>query len=551
MGVAGRPADGLDQRALVAQEALLVGIEDRHQGDLRNIQALPQQVDAHQHIELAQAQVADDLHPLHGIDVRVQVAYPHVMLVQVLGKVLGHALGQGGHQHPLFYGGAQADLREQVVHLGGGRADLQLRVEQAGGAHHLLHHLAGVLRLVGTRRRRDEDGLGADRLPLLELHGAVVQRRGEPEAVLHQGLLAGAVALVHAPHLGNADVALVDEEQGVVGQVVEEGGRRLAGVAPGEVAGVVLDAVAVAQLQHHLDVVEGALLQALGLHQAVMLAQPLEALDQLRLDGIDGAEDGLPGRDVVGLGVDRHPRHLAPHLAGQGVEEADGVDLVIEELDAHRLLVGVRRVDIDDVAAHPVGAAPEVHVVAGVLQLRQAAQEPALVDQLAAGEVQAHLQVLVGVPQAVDRRHRHHDQRIAALQQRLGGGEAHLLDVVVDGGILLDEGVRRRHIGLGLVVVVVGDEVLDGVVGKERLEFTVELRRQGLVGRHDDGRALQALDHVGHGEGLAGAGDPEQGLVGQPRLEPAHQAVDGRGLVAGGLELRGEAKGSAHGVSVG
>ena len=57
---------------------------------------------------------------------------------------------------------------------------------------------------------------------------------------------------------------------------------------------------------------------------------------------------------------------------------------------------------------------------------------------------------------------------------------------------LLDVGVGARHVGLGLVVVVVGDEVLDRVVGEEALELAVELGGQRLVGREDQRRALGA-----------------------------------------------------------
>ncbi len=38
--VAGRPADGLDEGRLAPQETLLVGIQDGHQRDLRQVQAL-------------------------------------------------------------------------------------------------------------------------------------------------------------------------------------------------------------------------------------------------------------------------------------------------------------------------------------------------------------------------------------------------------------------------------------------------------------------------------------------------------------------------------
>jgi hypothetical protein len=53
---------------------------------------------------------------------------------------------------------------------------------------------------------------------------------------------------------------------------------------------------------------------------------------------------------------------------------------------------------------------------------------------------------------------------------------AHAVDLLVDGRVLLDIGVGARDIGLGLVVVVVRDEILDRVLREEALELAVELR---------------------------------------------------------------------------
>jgi hypothetical protein len=109
--VAGRAADRLDERGLRAQEALLVGVEDGDQRHLGQVEALAQQVDADEHVELAQPQVAQDLDALDGVDLGVQVAHPHPLLEQVVGEVLGHLLGERGDQHPLVaLGDALADL---------------------------------------------------------------------------------------------------------------------------------------------------------------------------------------------------------------------------------------------------------------------------------------------------------------------------------------------------------------------------------------------------------------------------------------------------------
>src|SRR5436190_10414260 len=71
--VAGGATHGLDQRRVGAQEALLVGVEDRHQRHLGKVEALTQQVDTDEHVELAEAKRAQDLDPLERVDLAVQV----------------------------------------------------------------------------------------------------------------------------------------------------------------------------------------------------------------------------------------------------------------------------------------------------------------------------------------------------------------------------------------------------------------------------------------------------------------------------------------------
>ena len=99
-----------------------------------------------------------------------------------------------------------------------------------------------------------------------------------------------------------------------------------------------------------------------------------------------------------------------------------------------------------------------------------------------------------------------------------------------------------RDIGLRLVVVVVGDEILHGVVGEKLLKLRAQLGRQGLVVGQHQRRPLHRLDNLGHGKGLAGAGDPQQNLLFQSVFNALRQLGDGLGLVAGGLILRNHLK---------
>ena len=131
---------------------------------------------------------------------------------------------------------------------------------------------------------------------------------------------------------------------------------------------------------------------------------------------------------------------------------------------------------------------------------------------LALLEREGHRRIGLDRADAVDARHRGDDDDVVALEQRARRRVAHAVDLLVDRGILLDIGVGARDIGFRLVVVVIGDEIFDRVVGEEALELAVELRGQRLVRRQDQRRALRRLDHLGHGEGLARAGDAEQHL---------------------------------------
>ena len=70
-------------------------------------------------------------------------------------------------------------------------------------------------------------------------------------------------------------------------------------------------------------------------------------------------------------------------------------------------------------------------------------------------------------------------------------------------------------IGLRLVVVVVGHKVLHGVFREKLPELLAQLGGQCLiVGQHQCG-TLHLLDDLGHGVGLAGAGNALEHLLPQ------------------------------------
>src|SRR5207302_1727867 len=118
-------------------------------------------------------------------------------------------------------------------------------------------------------------------------------------------------------------------------------------------------------------------------------------------------------------------------LAGERIERRQLVDVVAEQLDAEPRLL-VRRVDLDDVAADAERAAPEIMVVALVLDLDELAQNLVAADPLPALERQQHAVVRLGRAEAVDARHAGDDDDVAALEERPRRREAHAIDLLVD-----------------------------------------------------------------------------------------------------------------------
>ncbi len=467
-------------------------------------------------------------------------------LLEIAGQLLGHPLGERRDQYPLVALGPEFDLADQVVDLVGRGPNLDLRIQQPCGPNHLFdHHPLRLVELVVGRRGAHVDRLRHQRLELLELQRAVVDGRRKTEPVLHEVLFPGVVAAVHGPDLRDGDMALVDNHQKILREVVQQAERTGSGQSAVEVARVVLDAGTVAQLFDHFEVVFDALFEPLGVLHLAALDEEVVLGREVVLDLDDGRVDAVAGGDEDVGRVDRDAVELREPLAG---ERVDGVDLFDRVAPLHDPIgfVAVGHVDVDRVARHAEGAPAELRVVARVEAVHQ------LVQELLARKVFALFQVdRVGVEvrrvaDPVEARHgAHHHHVVAAGEQRTGGAQAEFLDFVVDREVLFDVGVRGGEVGLRLVVVVVRDEVFDGIVGKETPELAVELGGQGFVVAQDQGRFSDVPDDVGHREGLARAGDSEEGVVARALAERTGQLGDRLGLVARRREVG--VKGEVHG----
>ena len=87
------------------------------------------------------------------------------------------------------------------------------------------------------------------------------------------------------------------------------------------------------------------------------------------------------------------------------------------------------------------------------------------------------------------------------------------LDLFVNRGVFLDICIALRHIRLGLIVVVVRDEVDHSVIGKELFELARKLSGERFIGGHDQRRLSQGLNSLCHREGLARTSHAQQNLI--------------------------------------
>ncbi len=355
-----------------------------------------------------------------------------------------------------------------------GLANFDLGIDKPGGTDQLLDHQPiGLLELVVAGGRRNIYRLIDQPLPFLEVQRPVVERGREPEAELDQSPLARSVAAVHPAELRDGDVALVDEHQVVVREIIQQRGRRLSRRAAGQMARIVLDSGAESHLGQQFQIVQRALLQALSFEQPVVRAKEFEPLLELGADIPDRDFHPVGGRYVMRGGIDRDALELANHLAAQRIDLVQRLDLIAEKLDPHRPALFIGREHLDRVAAHAEGPAMEIVVVALVPDIHQLAQHPVAIESLPLLDKHQHVEVHFRLAKPVDAGDRGDDQNIVALQQGFGRRMAQLVDLVVDAGVLLDIGVGGRNVGFGLIVVVIRNEVADRVFRKQALEFVV------------------------------------------------------------------------------
>ena len=137
------------------------------------------------------------------------------------------------------------------------------------------------------------------------------------------------------------------------------------------------------------------------------------------------------------------------------------------------------------------------------------------------------------------------DDDVAALEERTRGAHAQLVELVVDGGFLVDINVGGRNVGFRLIKIVVADEIFDGVLREKRFELVIKLRGESFVVRKHERGPVESFDQLGYCKCFAGARYAEEHLMLFAAFNAARKLFNGRGLittwliVAAQLEVHG------------
>ena len=229
--------------------------------------------------------------------------------------------------------------------------------------------------------------------------------------------------------------------------------------------------------------------------------------------------------------IDARRLELLQGRKGDGVDVTERLDFVSPQPDAERVFF-VGEPDIDRIAPHAKGAAFERGVFAVVLDIDELGREFRRFDNIADFENNGEILIVFRRAQTVDAAYACDDNNVVAAHERTGRREAHAVDLVVNGRIFFDIDIRLRNIGFRLIVVVIADEIRDGVVRKERFKFFVELSRERFIMREYERRTLQLLNDVCHRKRFSGPRYAHERLAFRACAESVDELLDRLRLIS-------------------
>ena len=262
-------------------------------------------------------------------------------------------------------------------------------------------------------------------------------------------------------------MAFIDECDEVLREIVYQAERPHAFAASVEVAGVVLYAGTISHLLDEFKVIFHSLLQPLRL-QMLADAPEIFALGRhVILYLTDGLYTSFLGGHEVSCRIYGYFIKLIYECPCQRVYDGDLLHFITEELYPYGVF-SISYAYVYRVASHPECPSLEIGLRAAVQRIDQLIKQPghaALFSPLHYDRLLVEVGRIAYSVQAGDAGY-DYDVTSSGEQGR-GCAETQLLYLIVDAQVLFYVGVCHRKICLRLIVVVIGNEILDGIVREE------------------------------------------------------------------------------------
>src|SRR6266849_8437307 len=171
--------------------------------------------------------------------------------------------------------------------------------------------------------------------------------------MLNEGRFPRAIAMPHPSDLRDRCMRLIDDKKKILGKIIVQAVGAGTRLTSGDMAGVILDARAVADFRHHFKIEPRSLLKPLRLKKLTHLAEVRQLFLKLRLDAFRGYLQRRTARYEKLGGIHDFRIELVKHFTRELVDPGDFLNLIAEQLNTQSAVLFVGGNDFDDVAAHP------------------------------------------------------------------------------------------------------------------------------------------------------------------------------------------------------
>ena len=190
-------------------------------------------------------------------------------------------------------------------------------------------------------------------------------------------------------------MALVHEEQEVLGDEIQQRVGRRAWLTACEVAAIVLDALTEPHLAHHLQIIVRPLPDALRLQELPLPLKLRHPLIRLRADGLERRLQFPRRGDELLSRIKRERLHLFRAVPRQRIEQTDAVYLIAKELHAHAFILQRGRPDLHHIATRTELPALKIYVVPLIHHLHQSCQEMIAIHRIALPHGEHGLRIII------------------------------------------------------------------------------------------------------------------------------------------------------------